>query len=136
MLQRSPSTRRIWLCADDYGLSRGVNAAIRDLLERGRLNATSVMTVTPAFTRDEVAPLEAIKAAAPDIAIGLHVTLTAPFEPLNGGEAFQGIGRTLQATMLRQLDRRVIAREVRAQLHAFQDMFGTSPDFVDGHQHV
>ena len=24
--------RRIWLCADDYGLSPGVNRAIRDLI--------------------------------------------------------------------------------------------------------
>ena len=37
--------RRIWLCADDYGISPGVNRAIRDLIERGRLNATSVMVV-------------------------------------------------------------------------------------------
>lgn len=43
--------RRIWLCADDYGLSDGVNRAIRDLIERGRLNATSVMMVTPAIGR-------------------------------------------------------------------------------------
>ncbi len=28
--------RRIWLCADDYGLSPGVNRAIRDLIGRGR----------------------------------------------------------------------------------------------------
>ena len=47
--------RRIWLCADDYGLSPGVNRAIRDLIERGRLNATSVMVVGPAIGRDEVA---------------------------------------------------------------------------------
>jgi len=128
--------RRIWLCADDYGLSPGVNAAIRDLLERGRINATSVMTVTPAFTREEIASLAAIKAKQPGIAIGLHFTLTAPFAPLSGGEAFRSIGRTLQATMLRQFDRETIAREARAQLAAFQDMFGASPDFVDGHQHV
>ena len=37
--------RRIWLCADDYGLSPGVNRGIRELIERGRLNATSVMVV-------------------------------------------------------------------------------------------
>ena len=37
--------RRIWLCADDYGLAEGVNRAIRDLISRGRLNATSVMVV-------------------------------------------------------------------------------------------
>ncbi len=128
--------RRIWLCADDYGLAPGVNAAIRELLKRGRINATSVMTVTPAFTREEVAALAAIKAATPGLAIGLHLTLTAPFRPLSGGDAFRGIGATLQAGMLRRLDREAIVREVRAQLAAFQDLFGNSPDFVDGHQHV
>ena len=49
--------RRIWLCADDYGLSPGVNRAIRDLIERGRLNATSVMVVGPAIGRDEIEAL-------------------------------------------------------------------------------
>ena len=29
--------RRIWLCADDYGLAEGVNRAIRDLIGRGFL---------------------------------------------------------------------------------------------------
>ena len=43
--------RRIWLCADDYGISPGVNRAIRDLIERGRLNATSVMVIGPAIGR-------------------------------------------------------------------------------------
>jgi predicted glycoside hydrolase/deacetylase ChbG (UPF0249 family) len=48
--------RRIWLCADDYGLSPGVNRAIRDLIERGRLNATSVMVVGPQPQTVRVAP--------------------------------------------------------------------------------
>ncbi len=50
--------RRIWLCADDYGISPGVNRAIRDLIERGRINATSVMVVGPAIGRDEVGALQ------------------------------------------------------------------------------
>ena len=49
--------RRIWLCADDYGLSPGVNRGIRELIERGRLNATSVMVVGPAIGRDEARAL-------------------------------------------------------------------------------
>ena len=32
------------LCADDYGLAPGVGRAIRNLIERGRLSATSCMT--------------------------------------------------------------------------------------------
>ena len=74
--------RRIWLCADDYGLAPGVNRAIRDLIYRGRLNATSVMVVGPAIGRDEVTELQAVAAASPRCAIGLHATLTAPFRPL------------------------------------------------------
>ena len=50
--------RRIWLCADDYGISPGVNRAIRDLIERGRLNATSVMMVGPAIDRGEIDALD------------------------------------------------------------------------------
>src|ERR1700709_695305 len=76
------SPRRIWLCADDYGLAEGVNRAIRDLIDRGRLNATSVMVVGSAIGRDEVKALQAVAAKSPRCAIGLHVTLTAPFRPL------------------------------------------------------
>jgi predicted glycoside hydrolase/deacetylase ChbG (UPF0249 family) len=130
------SLRRIWLCADDYGLSQGVNAAIRDLLERGRINATSAMVVTPAFTRKEAASLAAIKTNSPGIAIGLHVTLTAPFQSLTKSEAFQPVGAALRTSVMRRLDPESLAREVRAQILAFQDMFGAVPDFVDGHQHV
>jgi chitin disaccharide deacetylase len=52
--------RRIWLCADDYGISPGVNRAIRDLISRGRLNATSVMMVGPAIGRDEADALSKV----------------------------------------------------------------------------
>ena len=73
--------RRIWLCADDYGLAEGVNRAIRDLISRGRLNATSVMMVGAAIGRAEVAALQDLAANSPRCAIGLHATLTAPFRP-------------------------------------------------------
>ena len=48
---------RIWLCADDYGISPAVNAAIRDLVVRGRINATSVMVAAPSFHRSEAVSL-------------------------------------------------------------------------------
>ena len=74
--------RRIWLCADDYGISPGVNRGIRDLIERGRLNATSAMVVGAAIGRDEAGALRTAAANSPRCAIGLHLTLTAPFRPL------------------------------------------------------
>jgi len=51
------SDRHIILCADDYGISPAVSAAIRDLIARRRINATSVMVAAPQFDRDEAAKL-------------------------------------------------------------------------------
>src|SRR6185503_16194151 len=134
--------RRIWLCADDYGLAEGVNRAIRDLISRGRLNATSVMVVAPAVGRAEVAALQEATANNPRCAIGLHVTLTAPFRPLTmhfrptDGGLFLPFPNLLRAGLLRRLDPEMIEDEVLAQLAAFRELFGRAPDFVDGHQHA
>jgi predicted glycoside hydrolase/deacetylase ChbG (UPF0249 family) len=136
------SPRRIWLCADDYGISPGVNRAIRDLIERGRLNATSVMVVGPAIGRDEVSALRAVAASSPRCAIGLHATLTAPFRPLTMhfqplyGGMFLPLRKLLRAGLLRRLDPEIIHAELMVQLSAFNEMFGRTPDFVDGHQHA
>ena len=136
------ATRRIWLCADDYGISPGVNRAIRDLIERGRLNATSVMPVGPSIGRDEVAALQASAAKNSRCAIGLHATLTAPFRPLtmhfqpvDGGQ-FLSFAKLLRAGLMRRLDPEIIHAELMVQLSAFRDAFGRPPDFVDGHQHA
>jgi chitin disaccharide deacetylase len=134
--------RRIWLCADDYGISPGVNRAIRDLIGRGRLNATSVMVVGPAIGRDEVSALAAVAAGSPRCAIGLHVTLPAPFRPLTmhfqplDGGMFLGFAKLLRAGLLRKLDPEIIHAELKVQLAAFGELFGRVPDFVDGHQHA
>jgi predicted glycoside hydrolase/deacetylase ChbG (UPF0249 family) len=134
--------RRIWLCADDYGLAEGVNRAIRDLIGRGRLNATSVMVVGPAIGRDEVAALNTVAAASPRCAIGLHATLSAPFRPLTmhfrptDGGMFLAFPKLLRMGLLRRLDPEMIHAELLVQLTTFKDLFGRAPDFVDGHQHV
>jgi predicted glycoside hydrolase/deacetylase ChbG (UPF0249 family) len=80
----APLRRRIILCADDYGISPAVSGAIRDLLARARINATSVMMAAPSMNAAEAAALVAVASGA---AIGLHLTLTAPFEPLSRGYA-------------------------------------------------
>lgn len=134
--------RRIWLCADDYGISPGVNRAIRDLIENGRLNATSVMVVGPAIGRDDVSALKTAAQANPSCAIGLHATLTAPFRPLTmhfrpiEGGLFLPHTRLLRRGLMGRLDVELIHTELTVQLAAFVDLFGRTPDFVDGHQHV
>lgn len=134
--------RRIWLCADDYGLAPGVNAAIRDLIVRGRINATSVMVVAPSFDRSEALALDILNSGARRVAIGLHVTLTAPFAPLTQRFTphrrgnFLPVGRSLVASVMRRYRHRRLAAEVAAQLAVFVTVFGRLPDFIDGHQHV
>jgi predicted glycoside hydrolase/deacetylase ChbG (UPF0249 family) len=134
--------RRIWLCADDYGISPGVNRAIRDLIGRGRLNATSVMMVGPSIGRDEVSALRSVVANSPRCCIGLHATLTAPFRPLTmhfqplDGGMFVSFPKLLRAGLLGRLDPEIIRAELMVQLTAFSGMFGRAPDFVDGHQHA
>lgn len=134
--------RRIWLCADDYGISHSVNAAIRELVLQGRINATSVMVVAPTFKRSEALPLSILNSGTQRVAIGLHLTLTAPFKPLSAGYAplhkdtFLPLRSTLRSAMLRMLRPEKIAVEVAAQIKAFETAFSRLPDFIDGHQHV
>jgi predicted glycoside hydrolase/deacetylase ChbG (UPF0249 family) len=135
-------TKRIWLCADDYGISPSVNAAIRDLVVRGRINATSVMVAAPSFHRAEALALSSLNAGGRRVAIGLHVTLTAPFRPLSEGYqptregAFHSLEATLIRACLHRLNANALAAEVASQVRAFTECFARSPDFIDGHQHV
>jgi chitin disaccharide deacetylase len=135
-------SRHIRLCADDYGISPAVNAAIRDLVVRGRLNAVSVMVAAPSFHRSEAHALSVLNAGAMRVAIGLHVTLTAPFRPLSHEYAplregaFLPLGKTLARGFLHRLNNIALTAEVAAQLRMFVHTFGRAPDFIDGHQHV
>lgn len=134
--------RRIWLCADDYGICPSVNAAIRDLVVRGRINATSVMVTAPSFHRSEAAALAILNAGERRVAIGLHVTLTAPYRPLTAGfkplrdGAFLPLKSALMYARLHLYQRQLLQQEVESQLRMFAHTFGRPPDFVDGHQHV
>jgi chitin disaccharide deacetylase len=139
---RFPGRRHIWLCADDYGISTAVNVAIRDLVVRGRLNATSVMVVAPSFHRSEAAALDVLNSGMARVAVGLHLTLTAPFRPLSNAYrptrdgSFLSLGATLVQAFLHRLHPQALADEIAAQLRMFVHTFGRPPDFIDGHQHV
>ena len=138
----SSERRRIWLCADDYGISNGVNMAIRDLVVRGRLNATSVLVVAPSFCRSQAVALDVLNSVALRVVIGLHVALTAPFRPLSAGfrplseGAFLPLAATFRHAAMRRFGRDALTAEITSQIRAFRNAFGRAPDFVDGHQHV
>lgn len=133
--------RKIIVCADDYGMAAGINRAILDLIAKRRINATSVMAVGAAFTRESAqALLDAAEAARCEI--GLHVTLTAPFRPLTmhfrplQSDMFLPLPAMLRASIFRRPDAEILRAEILAQLAAFGAAFGRPPDYLDGHQHV
>ncbi|HEX3431623.1 MAG TPA: ChbG/HpnK family deacetylase [Rhizomicrobium sp.] len=115
-------TRRIVLCADDYGYSPGVSRGIRELLARERLSATSCMVVFPEFLVD--GPLLTPFLGRADV--GLHFTLTG--DRTIGSVAWQA---HLHPSPLQ----RVVA-ELEKQVSTFSDVLGRPPDYIDGHQHV
>ena len=137
----SASLKPIWLCADDYGISPAVSKGIRDLVQLGRLNATSVMVLAKAFGRAEADALQALNAGERRVAIGLHVTLTGLFEPMSADYrptrrgVFLSLAEMMVRGQLRLLDPNWLAAEIATQLRAFVARFGRTPDFVDGHQH-
>jgi predicted glycoside hydrolase/deacetylase ChbG (UPF0249 family) len=116
------AANRFVLCADDYGLSPGVSRAIRELLEAGRLTATSCMTVFPEFETD--GPLLRPWLGKADI--GLHFTLTAD----------RPVGAVMRQAYFGCLGQAAVAAELHRQLERFKTVMGGSPDYIDGHQHV
>jgi hypothetical protein len=124
-----PKPRRIIVCADDFGLSQAACQSILQLGATGALNATSCAVDGPYVAEH----LPALRALRPALAVGLHLNLTenaqfAGARPLTGW---------LAATYLRwQLDPAALRSEIARQLQRFETLFGTPPDFVDGHEHV
>lgn len=123
-------------------MAPGVNDAIRQLIAKRRINATSVMMPAAYLGTGEAQALAALNDDEPRAAIGLHVTMTAPFAPMSGGfaplrdGAFLPINEMMKLAVTRRLSEAPLVAEITAQLRAFIDMFGRAPDFLDGHQHV
>lgn len=127
----------VMLCADDYGLSRGIGEAIRTLIGAGRISAASCMT-TGQLWPGEAALLRAL---ADRVDVGLHLSLTqhapvGPMPKLTGGAGFPSPGRLVTLALLGRVDSGEVAREIDRQIDRFADHMGKLPDFLDGHIHV
>src|SRR5713101_6008334 len=127
----------ITVCADDFGLTPGICAGILACLERGRISATSCMTVRPAW-RDWARALRPFGAAAD---IGLHFTLTdhepaGPAPILAPHGRLPPLSRLLRLSLSRRLPRDEIRDQLSRQLDAFEERFNSPPAHVDGHHHV
>lgn len=130
------SSRPLLLCADDFGLTPGIDQAIAGLVRAGRLVAFSCLCNGPAWVADapQVAALR-----GPALA-GLHFNLTEG-RPLSLALAahwpqLPSLPRLLIDAHLGRVPAAAVADELAAQWAAFVQASGCQPDFIDGHQHV
>ncbi|HNF91376.1 MAG TPA: ChbG/HpnK family deacetylase [Accumulibacter sp.] len=119
--------KRLAICADDFGMSAGINAGILELARLGRLSAVSCLVQGPALS-EQVSLLALLP-----VDIGLHLNFTEAF--VRGQFCFS-LPRLISACYLQQLPKSLITATIDSQLDGFETRFGRPPDFIDGHQHV
>ena len=116
--------RRFVLCADDFGMAPGVNAALLELAARGRVTALSCLVGAPAWREGAAALVRGGVA----VEAGLHLTFGDEHPLAVVWRAARGRAGLLDASRLEA--------SIGAQLDAFADAVGRPPAYVDGHLHV
>lgn len=116
------------LIADDFGLGRGHDRVILDLIEEGCIDGTSVMV------DGEIAPadLERLRhLRAGGARVGLHLNLTHRFP---ASPVCYRIGQLMRLCLIGRMPPDV-RPEFSRQADRFAALFATPPDHYDGHQH-
>lgn len=126
----SEALRYLCICADDFGMSAGINSAVFDLAEQGKISATSCMVRRDAWLTG-TRMLRRIDPARFDA--GLHLDLT---RPARAGGTEPGLFGLLAQTYTRTVFAPGLQADIRDQLTRFEDAMGRAPAFVDGHRHV
>ena len=107
-------------------MAPGVNNAIRQLILRKRINATSVMMPAAYLGDGEARALADLNVGEQRAAIGLHVTLTAPFKPMSDGFVPARDGRFLphpelmRLSVTRRLNPDLLTIEIAYRGQAFE----------------
>ncbi|MCX2698663.1 ChbG/HpnK family deacetylase [Ochrobactrum chromiisoli] len=114
--------------ADDFGLGRGHDRIILSLLESGRLDGTSVI-IGDAMEPEDIYRLRELRVGG--VKVGLHLNLT---ETVPGGGPVWRLSQLLKPISGTQfLDQ--IKASLIWQIDVFVTLFGSLPDYYDGHQH-
>lgn len=114
--------------ADDFGLGRAHDRVILSLLTQGRVDGTSVM-IDGCMDAADLARLTKLRAAG--VQVGLHLNLTHPFANMTAHAPLAALLRFCLSGQVPDWARTEFIR----QTNAFQTVFGSLPDYYDGHQH-
>ncbi|MEP7056506.1 MAG: ChbG/HpnK family deacetylase [Caldimonas sp.] len=129
-------TRRLALCADDFGRTPAISDTIVELAGAGRLGAVSCLVNGPHWP----AAALSLRGCVDRVDLGLHFNLTEG-RPLSPELAriwpeLPALPRLIAMAHFERLPRAALALEFAAQLDAFTAATGAAPALVDAHQHV
>lgn len=125
--------------ADDFGRSAGINRGILEAHARGIVTSTTVMI----NYEDAPAGLEQALEEAPDLRLGLHLTLTSgrPVSPpetvpslVDADGHFFPVEKLSEAASCWTADD--LRRELQAQVDRFVALVGRPPTHLDSHHHA
>lgn len=126
---RSEVSKRIVVCADDFGFTDVACEAAIELAAKGAISAVSCAVDGAAAARHALALL----AVSSGTSLGLHFNLTEPATAPAHARLDSWLWR---AQVMRSIDTAQVRAELRRQLSRFETLFARPPDFVDGHEHV
>jgi predicted glycoside hydrolase/deacetylase ChbG (UPF0249 family) len=124
------------ICADDYGLTKGIGQAIRALISAHKINYVSCMVTGPHWELEGQMLRQLSNSLPYKLHVGLHLSFTTSIsDPLKCHDK-KSVTNFLSSSILRTVSRTQIAQEIEEQLLKFEEVFQKSPDFIDGHHHV
>lgn len=122
--------KRLILCADDFAVNASASLGIAALAGAGRISATSALVLSPRWAQD-AALLQAVRG---QIDVGLHLDWTSAFARTAGhGVSLAG---AMRQAVLGGFDPAAARAVIERQLDAFEAVWKSPPDHIDGHQHV
>lgn len=128
--------QKLIICVDDYGLTPGINQAVLNLAQAGKINATSVLVDGPALTENAIEELVKRKLAG-QLEIGLHLNFTELLDAAQDEEVVAPINtHVLKSRFYNQAQRYKIMQELERQFFRFQELFDDYPNYIDGHHHI
>jgi chitin disaccharide deacetylase len=136
----NPLPRQLIINADDYGLSAGVSAGIRNGHQHGVITSTTCMMNFPRAIQD----IEIATAECPDLGLGVHLVLTAgsPVRPaarvaslLMANGSFPRF-QDWSPSRWQAIERKQLHDEWLAQIDLFMAAAQAAPTHLDSHHFI
>lgn len=129
--------KRITLGALDYGLAFGVDRALRELVEKGRLSAVGAIVATELWPREFRPLAETVEKVGSQALFGVTLAFSGDrVSPVSArmqevyGDRMMSREKILRRAFFRLLPDELLEEEAQAQLARYSVLMKRAPDFV------